>query len=169
MLVDGDPIHRLHRVENLLRSDVDLEVEVGAREQAAIVARLAPVVLSAASLPDLFYAAARSAPPLRPSALPDTDWLPHFAVGLGRLVVSRRLRGRVLVVRESGGRSGWFYVVVDGIHTSGLPGVPWAYRSLEQAMRVAEDITRGRPPKPVPGIMSCSGYFDPGPTWSPIR
>lgn len=186
MLLDGDAIQRAHRIDELLRSEIPIEREVGGRESAHLYAwaeqrsaqLFAQVLLGVASHLDAHYVAASAgAPPLPPASVADTEW--EFcgvdtldAVLQGRAIrpytaYSRWLNGRALVVRESRSMPGSYYATVDGIHISGIPGAPRAYPASEWAMEVAENVARGGRPSSVESIRSASGYHPPGPRWAP--
>jgi hypothetical protein len=165
MLVDGRCVDRLHRVLEMRQSDVPLERERGEREMRALM-RAVPSRLDQTidgTLRDALYQAAGQVPFLRPSHKPDTRWTNRSTSGRAHFC---RRGGRVLVVRQSACPSEHsFYVVVDGIHISGLEGAPMGYPDLMTAMEVAVQVAQGVRPGPMPGLTSGSGYQPPGPQW----
>lgn len=166
MLIDGHPMDRVHRVCDLLRSDIAAERERGERELFDLLS----LSQLADAAHDALYEAAKRAPHASPPAeLPDTDWCSQpvlTARGHHYGRAWRRYRGHVLVVRESGSQRGWFYAAVDGVYLSDLPSAPWAYPSRAQAQAVADDAARDIPPRPVLGIRSDAACYT-APTMEP--
>jgi hypothetical protein len=137
MLTDLHPLDRAVRTRDLLASDIPEEREVGKWEVEALMATTRAAALrDPETVIQALYEMAKLARPAgwsEPQAptLPDASWR-----AAGTCYVAR-VRGHVLVVRESGTRRGSFYSVVDGHHLSAHGG-PTDYGHLLDAMIAAE-------------------------------